>query len=106
MSLDDLPAGADTVMTKGLARLFKAAGCYPQSCHACKKEIQTGDVFKLVPHRKLLSSLLEDEMCCAKCGAEELKKRDENLLRSARPAMHLDEKRTWGYSRPSKEQTK
>lgn len=100
-SIDDIVAGADTVMTASLKRLFKAAGCDPTSCHACTSDINEGEVFKLVSHKGT------DEMCCAKHGLKDLKARDKKkpvpqvrhtdlFLRSAGTV-------GGGFSRPSKE---
>ena len=105
MTLDDIQASADTVMTAELLRLFKYADCDPTVCHACSKRIKKGDVFKLVPHLKP-GRQSEDEMCCAKCGEAELVKRDK---RSENAPKRLIVARRWdsgyrnvgGYSRPS-----
>lgn len=93
-SIDDIVAGADTVMTAALKRLFKAADCDPTSCHACTRDINEGEVFKLVEHKG------EDEMCCHRCGKPELVARDSKY------ATYRDERVRSGYggfSRPSKE---
>ena len=50
MELDDIKPNEPVLMTAGLQRLFKAAGCSPTSCHACRSNIEPGMHFKLVPH--------------------------------------------------------
>ena len=77
MELNDILAGADTVMTAELVRLFKVAGCSPTACHACKKTIDAGHIFKLVSFNGT------DEMCCKKHGEADLAKRDEKKNRKA-----------------------
>lgn len=119
MTLDDIQASADTVMTAELLRLFRYAGCDPTTCHACQKRIKDGDTFKLVPHLKP-GAKSTDEMCCSKCGEPELIKRDackakakakakaeaEAARREVAPYYVMPGTRTLpmrGYSRPSKE---
>lgn len=97
MTLDEIKADEPVTMTAGLVRLFAAAGCKPTVCHACERRIKAGMIFRLVAHKGT------DEMCCDRCGAPELLKRDkrtEEFNRAMRPRRGLGE--FWaGYSRPS-----
>ena len=105
--IDEIEPSEDTRMTDELIRIFKSAGCSPTACHACEKEIKSGDIFKLVPHPRLsLGYLCEgfaDEMCCGKCGTNELTVRDNRLVEEFR--IHKAAKIRGGghgFSRPSK----
>jgi hypothetical protein len=100
VNLDDIKAGETVVMTEGLVRLFRAAGCSPTRCHACSVELPAGSVFKLVAHTKP-NGTATDEMCCGSCGEPELKRRDSLALPGRlRPARSTAG--NWGgYSRPS-----
>ena len=95
-SLDEIKANETYELTELQRRLFLVAGCDP-ACHACKAVIAVGDVFKLVSHDG------EDEMCCAKCGKPELKKRDARLEMERKQSNGIHERRdrSYGFSRPS-----
>ena len=80
VKIDDILVGVDTVMTEGLTRLFKSAGCSPTICHACATTIDVGRTFKLVSFKGT------DEMCCAKHGEADLAKRDEKKKRAVAKA--------------------
>lgn len=115
MTLDDIKAGEEILMTDTLIRLFAYAGCKPTMCHACETIIAVGDKFKLVSHKRILPKNSEvvkripgwaykyysedsapiDEMCCGSCGEKELVKRDKKDQKTWR------ETRTGGYSRAS-----
>lgn len=109
MSLDDIDPSTDTVMTAGLLRLFKVAGCDPTRCHACTRLIKEGQIFKLVPHTRPDREVMRDEMCCAKCGAPELEKRDRRVQnerdkerRQAHRFSFAGRQPFGGYERPSR----
>jgi len=100
--LDEIPASADTVMTDELIRLFAYAGCSPTMCHTCSDIIGVGQIFKLQPHHGT------DEMLCAKCGIEDLIKRDSRIIKTEKKAAPIrQQKGDWGgFSRPSKPEVK
>ena len=117
MELDDIKPNKPVLMTAGLQRLFKAAGCSPTACHACGDKIMVGETFKLVTHNKA-GTAETDEMCCHKCGVLELQARDSKKALEEKPAMRgfytqskpknpyimVDGqlRNNTGYSRPSK----
>lgn len=103
MNIDDIMSGADTIMTSELVRLFKVAGCSPTKCHACGRILKVGMVFKLVAHKEP-DAVSTDEMCCSKCGEDQLVLRDKRLARASTPIYRRDiGTPSWGgYSRPSK----
>lgn len=90
MNIDDINPSENITMTALLTRLFKSEGCSPTICHACNEQIKIGDTFKLVTHPKTDSNGNDqspryghiDEMCCSKCGSDELKSRDIKLQES------------------------
>jgi len=108
--IDEIKPSEDTLMTDELIRIFKSVGCSPTTCHACEREIKSGEVFKLVPHRKSrpgydISEEFVDEMCCDSCDSHQLtlrdrrahKERKEHVARKIAGGGH-------GFSRPSKSQ--
>lgn len=106
--IDEIKPSEDTLMTSHLIRIFKSVGCSPTECHACTKEIKTGEVFRLVPHPTIdgAGHILEgftDEMCCVNCGSHQLTLRDRRLRRNRKN--HVSKKIAaggHGFSRPSK----
>ena len=98
MTLDKIKANEEQEMTANLLRLFKAAGCSPTVCHACQRRIKVGMQFKLIPHKKYDQGTMTDEMCCDRCAAPELVRRDKRASRLYAPP---DVARLGGYSRPS-----
>ncbi len=107
-STDEIEPSEDTLMTDDLIRIFKSEGCSPTVCHACTKEIKTGEIFKLVPHpsRNGAGNTIEgftDEMCCDKCGSQQLKLRDIRHRRNHKYYVSAKIARGgFGFSRPSK----
>jgi len=106
--IDEIKPSEDTLMTDELIRIFKSEGCSPTECHACEKEIKSGEVFKLVPHPNITRigesrEGFRDEMCCDKCSTYELNDRDRRWIREEKN--HRAAKIRvggHGFSRPSK----
>ena len=105
--IDEIKPSEDTLMTGHLIRIFKSVGCSPTECHACTKEIKTGEVFRLVPHPNINAwssgDRFVDEMCCVNCGSKQLTLRDRRRRRNQKN--HAAKKIAaggHGFSRPSK----
>jgi len=106
MTIDDVPADTVVELTAELDRLFKAVGCKP-ACHACKTKLAIGDRFQLLSYQGI------DEMVCATCDRDALKKRDDDkevakAAAEVKRAENLKAHIAWkhsqglgGYSRPS-----
>lgn len=92
-------------MTEELVRLFKYAGCSPTACHACRRRIKAGDVFKLQPHARH-GTEQRDEMLCAECDDAALDRRDKREARRARIGRLTRSSWAGGYSRPSRQPAK
>lgn len=102
MTLDQIDANADYLMTSDLIRLFRAVGCDPTLCHACGERLLVGSTFKLVPHQKP-GGAMTDEMCCEKCGEHQLVLRDKRAVKLDQPNVFRRNGVSFGgYSRPSK----
>ena len=98
MELDDINPNEVILMSVGLQRLFKVAGCSPTSCHACGDTIKVGETFKLLTHTKdLAGATATDEMCCQKCGVLELQARDSKKAIEKKPTV---ERGFWSSSKP------
>ena len=106
--IDQIKPSEDTLMTDDLIRIFKSLGCSPTVCHACRKEIKTGEVFKLVPHTNIDSKGhdiegFSDEMCCDKCDDHQLTLRDLRYRKKYKSERVLKiAAGGHGFSRPSK----
>ena len=100
--IEKIEPSENTTMTEILLRAFASEGCDPTRCHACKKKIKVGEVFRLIPHKKSSYSELLDEMCCSNCDDAALSRRDK---RDARHTAKRYRSSNWGggFSRPSKE---
>ena len=110
--IDEIKPSEDTLMTDELIRIFKSAGCSPTGCHACEKEIKSGEIFKLVPHIRIrpgcsTSEEFIDEMCCDSCGSHQLTLRDRREMREYKNSKARKMAAGGhGFSRPSKEKVR
>lgn len=114
MTLDDVPADVELILTTELDRLFKVAKCNPM-CHVCFNKISVGTIFSLV------SLDGTDQMACARktCGRTGLEKQAEKRAKEKQDKIDAEkaERAAWekkypnprnrpsyggGYSRPSK----
>ena len=99
MTLDDIPADTQMILTAELRRLFLAGGCNP-TCHGCNRRLAIGDDFTLATMDG------RDEMIGTCCTKEKLRaRRERQHAKKERDAREYAAYKLVhpGYSRPSKQ---